>query len=254
MSGPLAGKVALITGGGQGVGRGIALSLAKAGADIALTGRTFAKLDAVAEEVRALGRRVVALECDVKNAASIEASVAATVAQLGGLDILVNNAQEVTLGTIMDTPDDAFQAMFDSGPLATVRGMRAAYPHLKRSGEAVIVNLSTSATRRWDMGNHGGYGAVKRAVEALTRAAAAEWGPDGIRVLAIAPHADSPALNAWMKARPDEAEKFFRTIPLGRIGKCEDDIGEAVAALCTPAFKYMTSVIIPLDGGQANFA
>ena len=103
------------------------------------------------------------------------------------------------------------------------------------------------------MSGYGCYGAVKKAIRQLTRAAAAEWGQDGIRALTIAPHADSPGLKAWFEAKPDEAAVFFKTIPLRRIGRCEEDIGAAVAALCTPAFSYLTGTTIPLDGGQANF-
>jgi NAD(P)-dependent dehydrogenase (short-subunit alcohol dehydrogenase family) len=117
----------------------------------------------------------------------------------------------------------------------------------------VIFNLATSAALRWDMAGYGPYAAVKQATRALTRAAAAEWGPDGIRVLTLAPHANSPGLNAWVAANPEEAEAFFRTIPLRRIGDCETDIGAAVAALCGPEFAYLTGATIPLDGGQANF-
>lgn len=250
----LAGKTALVTGAGQGVGRGIALALAKAGAAVAVSGRTLSKVEEVAGEIAALGVDVRPFACDVKDAASLNGLVEGAVAALGGVDILVNNAQEVPLGPILSVSDEAFEAGFVSGPVAVHRLMKACYPYLKRSGEGVIVNLSSSATRRWDMAGYGHYGAIKRGIESLTRAAAAEWGPDGIRVLAIAPHADSPGLKGWIEARPEEAEAFFRTIPLRRIGRCEDDIGRAVAALCGPDFAYLTGAVIPLDGGQANFA
>ncbi|SFR90970.1 SDR family NAD(P)-dependent oxidoreductase [Sphingomonas jatrophae] len=250
----LAGKVALVTGAGQGVGRGIALALAERGATVAVAGRTLSKVEAVAAEITEAGGTARAFACDVKDAASLDKLAADTAAALGGIAILVNNAQEVPLGPILSVSDEAFEAGFVSGPLATVRLMRACHPHLKAAGDGVIVNLSSSATRRWDMAGYGHYGAVKRGIESLTRAAAAEWGPDGIRVLAIAPHADSPGLKAWIAARPAEAEAFFQTIPLRRIGTCEADIGRAVAAMCGPDFAYLTGAIVPLDGGQANFA
>jgi NAD(P)-dependent dehydrogenase (short-subunit alcohol dehydrogenase family) len=87
----------------------------------------------------------------------------------------------------------------------------------------------------------------------LTRAGAAEWGRAGIRVLTIAPHAESPGLKWWIENNPDEAKAFFKTIPLGRIGKLEEDIGRAVVTLCGPDMGYLTGTTIPLDGGQANF-
>lgn len=249
----LSGKVAIVTGAGQGVGRGIALALAKRGATLALLGRTEAKLDTVAAEIAALGGTAAGFVCDVKDAGSIGDAVAAVNGAFGGVDILVNNAQEVPLGPLMAVSDTAFEAGFDSGPLATFRFMKACHPHMKRRGGGVIFNLASSAAVRWDMANYGAYAAAKQAIRSLSRAAAAEWGIDGIRALTIAPHAKSPGLVHWIENNPEEAEAFFRTIPLRRVGECEGDIGEAVAGLCGPEFAYLTGATIPLDGGQANF-
>jgi len=246
----LAGKVALITGGGQGVGRGIALALARRGAKVALIGRTPAKLEAVAAEI---GNEAACFAADIKDAAAVTAAVHAVADRFGGIDILVNNAQEVPLGPLLAVEDDAFEAGFASGPLASFRLMKACHPWLRERGGGTIINLASSAAVRWDMSNYGAYAAVKQATRALTRAAAAEWGPDNIRVLAIAPHANSPGLQGWIDNNPEEAEAFFRTIPLHRVGDCETDIGEAVAALCGPDFGYLTGATIPLDGGQAHF-
>lgn len=247
----LAGKVALITGGGQGVGRGIALALARRGAKVALIGRTPAKLEAVAAEI---GNEAACFAADIKDAAAVTAAVHAVADRFGGIDILVNNAQEVPLGPLLAVEDNAFEAGFASGPLAPFRLMKACHPWLRERGGGTIINLASSAAVRWDMSNYGAYAAVKQATRALTRAAAAEWGPDNIRVLAIAPHANSPGLQGWIDNNPEEAEAFFRTIPLRRVGDCETDIGEAVAALCGPDFGYLTGATIPLDGGQAHFS
>ncbi len=189
----LANKVAIVTGAGQGVGRGIALALATAGAAVAVVGRTLDKLQAVSEEIVAAGGRAQPFLCDVKDAVSIDTLVRAVADELGGIDILVNNAQEVPLGPLSAVSDEAFTAGFESGPLATFRLMKACRPHLAKSGEGVIINLATSAAVRWDMSGYGPYAAVKEAIRLLTRAAAAEWGVDGIRALTVAPHADSPA-------------------------------------------------------------
>jgi len=249
----LSGKVALLTGAGQGVGQGIALALAAAGARVAVTGRTLAKLDQTCALIAERGGEALAVAGNVKNAASLADMVAATVERFGGLDILVNNAQEVPNGKLEDVSDEAFLAGFESGPLATFRLMKLARPLLAARGGGVIVNLASSAGIRWDMSGYGAYGAVKQATRVLTRAAAAEWGRQNIRVLSIAPHAESPGLKWWIANNAEEAEAFFRTIPLGRIGKLEEDIGRAVAALCSSDMAYLTGATIPLDGGQANF-
>lgn len=249
----LDGKIALVTGGGQGVGRGIALAFARAGADIALSGRTAAKLEETAAEIAALGRRVAIVTGNVCDGGDCTTMVEHAVATLGGIDILVNNAQQVPLGTLMDVTDEAFSAGFESGPLAAFRLMKRVHPHMKARGGGVIFNLVTSAAVRWNMAGFGAYGAVKQGMRVLTRAAAAEWGADGIRVLSIAPHAMSPGMERWIESSPEQAVAFFRTIPLGRVGDCEIDIGRAVALLASDEAGYLTGATIPLDGGQANF-
>ena len=249
----LTNKTALVTGGGQGIGRGIALALAAAGAAVAITGRTLPKVEETRDEIVRRGGHALALAGNVKDPQSLALVVDATVSEFGGIDILVNNAQEVPLGKLLDVTDDAFLAGFESGPLATFRLMKLVQPHLAARGGGTIVNLASSAGKRWDMGGYGAYGAVKQAVRALTRAAAAEWGPLGVRVLTIAPHAESPGLMGWMAKNPDEAQAFFRTIPLGRVGHPEEDIGRAVASMCGSDLTYLTGATIPLDGGQANF-
>lgn len=251
--GMLDGKVAIVTGAGQGVGQGVALALAREGAAVAVAGRTLAKLEDTCGQIAAFGGRAHPIACNVKDAADLERCVAETIEVFGGIDILVNNAQEVPLGPLLAVSDRAFEAGFTSGPLASFRLMKACYPHMKARGGGTIFNLASSAGIRWDMSNYGAYAAVKQAVRALTRAAAAEWGPDNIRVLTIAPHAASPGLKGWIDANPAEAAAFFKTIPLRRVGDCEVDIGRAVAALCGQDLGYLTGATIPLDGGQANF-
>ena len=249
----LSGQIALITGAGQGVGRGIALALSASGASVVLAGRTLEKVEAVAGEIAQRGGQALPLACDVKSAGDLAAAVAKAVSEFGGLDILVNNAQEVPLGKLDDVTDEAFVAGFESGPLASFRLMKLARPHMAARGGGIVFNLASSAGIRWDMAGYGAYGAVKQATRALTRAAASEYGGDGIRVLTLAPHAESPGMKYWIEANPEEAKAFFRTIPLGRIGRLEEDIGRAVAAMCSEEMAYLTGATIPLDGGQANF-
>jgi NAD(P)-dependent dehydrogenase (short-subunit alcohol dehydrogenase family) len=249
----LTGKIALITGGGQGVGRGIALAMAREGADISISGRTQEKLDATCREIEAMGRRAIGTVANVKDPAALAVLVEQTVAELGGIDILVNNAQEVPIGNLADVTDEQFTAGFESGPLAAFRLMKLVRPHMVARGGGTIFNLVTSAGVRWNMAGYGAYGAVKQAMRPLVRAAAAEWGGDGIRALSIAPHAMSPGMESWIAHNPDEAAAFFKTIPLGRVGDCVEDIGRAVAMLASDNAGYLTGATIPLDGGQANF-
>jgi NAD(P)-dependent dehydrogenase (short-subunit alcohol dehydrogenase family) len=250
----LSGKVALVTGAGQGVGQGIALAMAAQGARVMITGRTASKLEATATLIAGRGGQVLQAVGDVKSPEDNATWIRETVEQFGGLDILVNNAQEVPLGKLLDVTDEAFRLGFESGPLASHRLMKLAHPHMVARGGGIIFNFVSSAMIRWDMATYGAYGAVKAATQTLTRAAAAEWGRDNIRVLNIAPHAESPGLKWWIESNPDEAQAFFKTIPLGRIGRLEEDIGAAVVALCAPEMHYLTGATIPLDGGQAYFA
>lgn len=249
MSAHLTGKVALVTGAGQGVGQGIAYALAAEGVAIAVAGRTRAKLAATVAEIERRGGRAIAVECDVKNAESLARCVERTVAELGGLNILVNNAQEVPLGSLNAVSDDAFSAGWESGPLATFRLMRLAYPHLKGGG--CIVNLGSPAAMRWDVSSYGAYAAVKESIRQLTRAAACEWARDGIRSNCILPLANSPAMDGWSKARPEESAAFVATVPQGYVGDCEIDIGRFVTTLCSDECRYVNGQSIALDGGQA---
>lgn len=246
-------KTAIVTGAGQGIGRGLALAFAREGAAVAVAGRTESKLDETVNMIEAAGGRALAIQCDVSRADDITRTVERTAAAFGGIDILVNNAYDGVLGPLLAIDDEGFMRGMVAGPLASFRFMRACHPHMKARGGGDIVNLATSAAVRWDASNYGSYAVAKQGIRALTRAAACEWGKDGIRVISIAPHARSPSLARWIDAHPAEAQEFFKTIPLGRIGDCELDIGRAVVALIGPAMRYLTGATVPLDGGQAYF-
>lgn len=245
----LEGKAAIVTGAGQGVGQGIALALAGHGARVVAMGRTGSKVEETCRQVEERGGVCIPFAGDVKKQEDLAACVARCVEAFGGVQILVNNAQEVPLGPVLGVTEEALGAGWESGPLATFRMMKLCHPHLK--GDGCIVNLASTAARRWDAANYGAYAAVKEAIRAFSRAAASEWGGDGIRTNVILPHAKSPALAAWTEANPEEAAAFVATIPMGRIGECEADIGEFVAFLCSGAAAYVNGQSIAVDGGQA---
>lgn len=246
----LIGKTALITGAGQGVGQGIAFALAAEGAAVAVGGRTLSKVENTVAEIKNRGGNAIAIEVDVKDADALARCVEQVVAQLGGLNILVNNAQEVPHGDLFTVTDEAFIAGFESGTLATFRLMKLCHPHLKKDG-GCIVNLASTSAKRWDMTNYGPYAAVKEAIRSLTRAAACEWAKDGIRTNAILPLATSPAFAWWRDTFSEEAEAFIKTIPMQYVGDCEHDIGCFVATLCSDDCRYVNGQSIALDGGQA---
>jgi NAD(P)-dependent dehydrogenase (short-subunit alcohol dehydrogenase family) len=246
----LMGKVALVTGAGQGVGQGIALALAERGARLVVAGRTLEKCEKTREMILERGGEALALQCDVKDVDSLEKMVESAVDRLGTIDILVNNAQEVPLGTLHAVSDEDFEAGWRSGPLATMRLMKLCYPYLKGGG--CIVNLASTAAKRWDATGYSAYAAVKEAIRALTMGAACEWAVDGIRTNVILPHAKSPGLEWWIENNPEESAAFIASIPMKRVGECEEDIGRFVATLCSEECRYVNGQSIAVDGGQAH--
>jgi NAD(P)-dependent dehydrogenase (short-subunit alcohol dehydrogenase family) len=251
--GSLDGKVAIVTGAGQGVGEGISIALAREGVSIVAAGRTAATLAKVCGRIQTLGGQALPVICDVMKPEDIARTVEATLTGFGGIDILVNNAQIIHNHPLDEIDDRMFADVFESGPWATFRFMKAVRPHMTARGGGNIVNLASSAPVRWDAKGFGVYSAAKQAIRSLSRAAAHEWALDGIRVNTIAPFASSPALDYWVEVDPEAANATLATIPLGRIGDPETDIGRAVVFLVGEDARYITGVTLPLDGGQANF-
>jgi meso-butanediol dehydrogenase/(S,S)-butanediol dehydrogenase/diacetyl reductase len=245
----LDGKRALVTGAGQGVGRGIALALAAEGAAIALLGRTEAKLRGVEKEIAELGGSATVVIGDVTCPDDIARAVRETVDALGGLDVLVNNAQTPLQGSLLSVTDEDYIACWESGPLAAFRLMRACRPHLREG--SVVINLGSGTSANPLPIGRGVYASAKAAIATLSRVAATEWGPDGIRVLTVMPAATSPSAEAWAAANPDEYARSLQSIPLRRLGDPVHDIGRVVAFLCSPAAGYLTATTITVDGGQA---
>jgi NAD(P)-dependent dehydrogenase (short-subunit alcohol dehydrogenase family) len=253
---PLDGKVAVITGAGQGVGHGFATALAAEGASIVAAGRTLSKCERTVAEIEAAGGRALAVHCDVKELAQIEQCVASAVEAFGRIDILINNAMEPHPPKPLLEHDEAkIAALWAAGPLATLRFMRACHPYLQRNdvhSGGVIINIGTRRGVHPDPSRFGVYAAVKEAVRTLSRAAACEWATDGIRVYTILPLANSPTLMLVQTERPDDARRYLSEVPMGRFGDPVRDIGRVAVFLCSDAAGYLTGITIPVDGGAAH--
>jgi NAD(P)-dependent dehydrogenase (short-subunit alcohol dehydrogenase family) len=244
------GKVALVTGSGQGVGRGVARALAKDGARVALIGRTEAKLEETANLIAEIGGHASTVVCDITDPDQVIGTVDRVVGDLGRLDILINNAQDFPRAPLIDTTDEVLSRIFDSGPFAALRFMRAAYPHLKATGAGVIVNMGSGAQLMHEPKNFGAYVSAKWAMLGFTRTAGVEWGPEGIRALLVMPAAWTPMSEEGRRRDPEMMERLVATIPMGRMGDAELDIGRPVSWLCSEEAGYLTATTVMLDGGQ----
>lgn len=248
----LAGRVAVVTGGGQGVGLGIAQALASAGAKVLISGRSPGKLEQAASDIaRACGDpdRIAVHTADVRLRRDAEATIARAIAVFGRLDILVNNAQSSTPGVMLeDLDDDSLALTLESGLFGTIHHMRAALPHMKVRGGSII-NLGSREGIEGGIG-FAAYAAAKEGIRALSRVAAREWGKYRVRVNVINPAALSPAAVTYLDAHPAEAERYLREIALGRFGDPADDIGPVAVFLASDAARYVTGQTINADGGQ----
>ncbi|MGW0582394.1 SDR family NAD(P)-dependent oxidoreductase [Streptomyces sp. NPDC002920] len=244
----LSGRAALVTGGGQGVGRGIALALAAEGAAVVITGRTERTMKDTADEIAGRGGRVHTVLGDVGDRDDVDRMVAETVREFGRLDTLVNNAQSSVQRPLEQTTYDDLELTYRSGPLAVFHAMQAALPHLRES-RGSVVNLGSSAAVQGEV-SFAAYAMAKEAIRGLTRVAAREWGAYGIRVNVVCPAALSPAAEEFFAAHPDKAERVLSAIPLGRMGDPETDIGRAVAALVSDDMTYLTGATLMLEGGR----
>jgi NAD(P)-dependent dehydrogenase (short-subunit alcohol dehydrogenase family) len=246
--GTLQGRVAIVTGAGQGSGRGCALALAAEGAAVTLVGRTVSKLEGVAAEIRGSGGCAQVTSCDVTQPDQIDRAVESTVAEFGGVHILVNAAQSPILrsSSLLETPPEMTEQLWQSGPRATLDFMRACHPHLRGGGS--IINFGTGA--QFGPGNYGVYAAAKAAIGMLTRAAAEEWGPDGIRANLLVPFADSPAADAELEHQPAFKQALLESIPLRRFGHSVSDVGRVAVFLAGPDSAFVTGTTLMVDGGM----
>ena len=250
--GVLDGKVALVTGAGQGVGRGIALALAREGAAIAIVDRNAETAAETRTLIEGVGGRALCHVCDVRSSEEVNACVAAVVEALGTVDILVNNAVDARVGIpLEDADDEEFLISFASGPFASFWFMRACFPHLRDGGR--VINLR-SGTENQSMPGYGAYVAAKAAVGGLTRAAAREWGRKGITVNALVPFALSPSAEADLASKPGRLDAVYRQLSIPRTADVEADVGRAAVFLSGPDASFITGCTLSVDGGGSFFS
>lgn len=242
----LAGKHALITGGGSGINLGIAQSFAAHGCAVTILGRNLEKAQRAADGIEASGGRALGVSADVRDFAAMEAAVAQAVAEFGDFDIVLAGAAGNFPAPVDGISPNGFKTVVDIDLLGTYHTVKAAAPHLKAPGGTV---LSISA-----------YGvpvpmqahvvAAKAGVDALTRTLAVEWGTRGIRVNAIIP-GPIDGTEGMARLAPDEKsrQRVEQSVPLGRMG-VPQDIANAALFLVSDAASYVTGVILPVDGGQ----
>jgi NAD(P)-dependent dehydrogenase (short-subunit alcohol dehydrogenase family) len=245
----LQGKVALITGAGNGIGRGVALRFAREGCAVVVAEINRESGREVVRECEELGAKAFFVATDVTDKASVEGAVAAAVDKFGGLDILVNNAFVPTPNVLLEEKtDEMLSSSLGSTVWASWWAMKAALPHMRRRGGGSIVNFYSIDV---ELGAwlHADYNTGKGAILGLTRSAAAEWGRFNIRVNAIAPTAMGATFHKLCAENPGFAEKSAAMRPLGRCGEPEDDIGPVVVFLASDMSRYVTGEGIHVDGG-----
>ena len=243
----LKGKVALVTGGGTGICRGIALKLADHGCDVVLTSRRLEHLESTAEEIRSRGRSAVAVTADVRDPSAIDEVIARTVEAFNGLDIVINGAAGNFLCLAEDLSPNGFAAVVDIDLKGTFHVSKAALPYLKKRAGTI---LNISATLHY-LGSAAQLhvSAAKAGVDALTRVLAVEWGPYGIRVNGIAPGLVADTEGARRLVPIPMQERLRQKTPLRRLGTIQD-VGDAALFLCSDLASYVTGVTLVVDGGQ----
>jgi NAD(P)-dependent dehydrogenase (short-subunit alcohol dehydrogenase family) len=248
----LEGKVAIVTGAGSGVGRGVAIALARAGARTIVSSRTVVKCEAVVEEITKAGDEATAVECDVRFPDEIDRCVAQTVEAYGRIDALVNAADDPRVDVpFLDTTEEVMLASWNTGVMGTLRFSQAVVPHMRDRDGGSIVNVASGAGLLAPAGM-GAYSAAQEAIRSLTRTAAIELGPLGIRVNVICPVASSSeSLDRWVTRDPERLASYVANTPLRRVGDPVDDVGEGVVFLCGPQSRYVTGTTLMLDGGRA---
>ena len=207
--------------------------------------------DAV-DEIEAASGVAIAVECDVTRPEHIEACVARALGAYGGIDILVNAADDPRVDVpFLELTEEVMNASWQTGVMGTVRCIQACVPHMLERGEGAVVNVA-SGRRAVGAVGMGAYSAAQEAIRSLTRTAAVELGPQGIRVNVICPVASgSESLDRWVTRDPERLAAYVANTPLRRVGDPVNDVGEGVVFLCGPQSRYVTGTTLMLDGGRS---
>jgi NAD(P)-dependent dehydrogenase (short-subunit alcohol dehydrogenase family) len=245
MTGQLEGKVALVTGGGAGIGEGLVRRFADEGAKVVVAELNEVQGSAVAAAVDGLF-----VKCDVARRIDVEGAVATAVEVYGSVDIVVNNAWGGgSIGRVEDKTGEALSAGMAVGYFGPFWAMRSAYPHMKERGWGRIINMVSLNGVNAHIGSLE-YNAAKEALRALTRTAAREWAPTGVTVNAIAPAAKSQAFLRAIGEYPELVALADAANPMGRMGDPYDDIAPVAVFLASEGSRYLTGNTLFVDGGS----
>ena len=246
----LDGNTTIITGGGKGIGFGLAQAFAEEGSNLVLTGRTESRLLEAKQKLEAMyGIEVLPIVADGADEEAIRKVVAAAVEKFGKINTLVNNAQVSKSGLpLIEHTREDFDLAIYSGLYAAFFYMRECFPYLKETKGSVI-NFASGAGLFGKLGQ-ASYAAAKEGIRGMSRVAAAEWGPDGVRVNVVCPLAMTESLRQWRVEYPELFEKTIQGIPLGRFADPKDDIGRVCVFLASEDAHFVTGETITLQGGS----
>ncbi|WP_432710820.1 SDR family NAD(P)-dependent oxidoreductase [Pedobacter sp.] len=240
-------QIAIVTGGATGLGLAITKKLVQEGIHVVMIGRNEDNLKAVAAD---LGELCSYRVCDLQQLSGIPALVDGIVAEYQQVDILVNNAGINMKKPFLEVTDEDFACIIETNLYAVFAISRETIKHMVKAGSGSVVNISSMAAQ-YGIPKVIAYSAAKTGIEGMTRAMASELSPMGIRINCVAPGFIKTAMSAKaLDADPERKNKVFSRTPMGKMGEPED-VAEAVFYLCSNAAKYVTGVIIPVDGGNS---